>query len=89
MVKMQEKRNQQLTQNIQMMTTEMRTDEPRISIVTRRGAVTSSDKMDGKKEYESAWVRKPNKKAPIFIFRKKKKYLWKQSEVLWIWEFDL
>ena len=46
---------QQLMHNIQMMT-----NEPWISIVTKSGVVTSSDKEDGKKEFEDigAWVRK-------------------------------
>jgi len=49
MEKMQEKVYQQLTQNIQMMIAKRRTNEPQISIVTRSGAVTGSDKVDEKR----------------------------------------
>lgn len=52
MAKMEEKRNQKLSQNIQMINTERRIDKPQISIVTRSGVTTSSDKVDGKKESE-------------------------------------
>lgn len=53
MVKMQEKRNQQLTQNIEMMNFERRTDEPQISILTRSGFAIGSDKAEEKKKYEN------------------------------------
>lgn len=48
------------------MTTEPRTDEPRIDIVTRNVAATGNDKADGKKVVEDTWVRKTTEKAPMF-----------------------
>lgn len=53
-----------------MMTTKRRTDEPQISTITRSGVATGSDKTDGKKETESAWVRKTVEKVPIFYIHK-------------------
>lgn len=72
MAKMQGKRNQQLTHNIQMMTAGKRTNEAWINIVTRSGAATGSGITDGKKESKSAWVRKIAKKVPIFDIQKEK-----------------
>ena len=75
MVKMQEKRNQPPTQNIQMMNAKKRTDEPCINIVTRSRVVTESDKADGKKEFENigAWVRKTIEKVHITDVHKENK----------------
>lgn len=44
MEKMQENKNQQSTQNIQMMTVEPMTDKPHISIVKWSGITTEGDK---------------------------------------------
>jgi len=55
---MQKKRNQQPEANIQMMTIEPREDQPCIKIITRSRATTRNDKVNGKKEAESTWVRK-------------------------------
>jgi len=66
MTKMQEKRNQQLTQNIQIMPAEPRNNKPHINIVTRSGVVTGDDKADGKKEVEATSVRKTTEKFPMF-----------------------
>jgi len=49
-----------------MMNVERRIDEPRISMVTRSGAVTRSDKEYEKKEYETTWIRKTTKKYLVF-----------------------
>jgi len=68
--KMQEKKNPDLTQDIQMMTTELRTDEPHINIGTRNGAATGNDKLDGKKVFEDTWGRKTTDKAPMFNIHK-------------------
>ena len=70
MAKMQEKMNQQPTQNIHMMTVERRIEEPKINIGNRSGVATGSDKEDEKKESENAWVIKIVEKAPIFYIHK-------------------
>jgi len=56
-----------------MMNAERRTDEPRISIVTRSGASTRSDKADERKESESTWVRKIAEKSYFFFYNQKEK----------------
>ena len=72
MEKIQEKKNQQLKQNVQMMTTKPRTGEPHINIVTRSGAMTRNDKANGKKEVEATWVRNTTEKSPVFDIQKEK-----------------
>jgi len=64
---MQEKRNQQPIENIQMMTLEPREDRPRIDIVTRSRAATGNLKSNGKKKVETTWVRKTTKKASTLV----------------------
>lgn len=71
--KMQEKRNQQLAANVQMMTVEPREDQPCIDIVTRSGNVTENDKAEGKKEVEATWIRKTTENSPTFDILKEKK----------------
>ena len=53
-----------------MMTIERRTEEPRISIVTRSGVVNRSDNPDEKKESKSTGVRKTVEKVPNFDIQK-------------------
>ena len=72
MEKMQENKNKQPPQNIQMMTTEPRNNETHINIVTRSGVVTGNDKTDGKKDVEVTWVRKTIEKSPVFDIQKEK-----------------
>jgi len=72
MENVQEKRNKQLTQNIQIMTTKRRGEKSRISIVTRSGATIESDKAYENKESESTWVRKTVEKVPFFDIQKEK-----------------
>lgn len=64
-----------------MMIIERRIDEPQISILTRGGATTCSDKANEKKEFESAWVRKTAKEVPIFYIQKEKEVF---MEAKWI-----
>ena len=54
------------------MTTERRIDKPQISIVIRSGAVTCSDKEDGKKESKSSWVKNIAEKVVVFDIQKEK-----------------
>ena len=49
-----------------MMALKRTIDEPWISIVTRSGAMTRSDKEDEKKESEGTWVRKIVEKVLVF-----------------------
>jgi len=55
-----------------MINVERRTNEPRISIVTRSGVATGSDKENEKKESKSAWVRRNAKKVSTFYIHKEK-----------------
>jgi len=48
------------------MTTERRTDDPQINIVTRSRALTGDDRVNEKKEYETTWVRNIAKKSSVF-----------------------
>ena len=64
------RKNQRSTQSIQIMIVGRRINESQISIVTRSGAAAGSDKVDGKKEYEGAWVRKTTEKVPVFDIQK-------------------
>lgn len=67
-----ENKNPQPTQNIQMMTVELRTDEPCTNIVTRSGPAIGNDKEYGKKVVEHTWVRKTTNKALMFDIHKEK-----------------
>lgn len=55
-----------------MMIIERRIEEPWISIITRSGDVTSSDKVNEKKESGKTWVRKTVEKVPIYYIQNEK-----------------
>lgn len=49
-----------------MMTAFPREDQLHIDIITRSGAVTGTDKGNGKKEAKATWVRKTTEKYLTF-----------------------
>lgn len=59
---MQEKKNQQSTQNIEMMRSEPHENDPSVNIVTWSGVATSEDKVKGKQLKSDSWFRKASKK---------------------------
>lgn len=58
------------TQNLQMMMSELREEDPNVNIMLRRSITTGDDK--GKKPKESAWVRKAPRKEPEFDLERMK-----------------
>ena len=58
----------QLAQNLRMMRSEPREEDPNVNIVLRSGITTGDDK--GKKSEESAWVCKAPTKEPEFDFER-------------------
>ena len=70
MAKMQEKKNQQPTQNMKMMRSEQHEDDPRINIVTQSGVDTREDKVEVKDPEVDAWVRKAGEKSTGFNLQK-------------------
>jgi len=67
---MQEKKTKRPTQNIQMMRSEPREDDPSVNIMIRTGIATGEDK--GKHPEENGWVRKATKKEVGFNLSKAK-----------------
>lgn len=72
MAKMQENKNQQTMQNIQMMRSEQRKDDPRINTLTQSGTTTREDKAEDKNPEADTCVRKARENNTGFDLQEEK-----------------
>ena len=59
-------------QNLQMMISKVREDDPSVNMVTGSGADMGVDKAEGKKPVADAWVRKAREKSNGFNMQREK-----------------
>lgn len=74
---MQEKKNQQPMQNIQMMISEPHEGDLSINIVTWSGVATSEDKVEGRKLELDSWFRKDGENMLGLIYKEKRRHSWR------------
>lgn len=66
LAKIQERRTQMVQPNVQKISIERRTQDPRIPVVTKGGAATGDDQMNVVVPPEGPWVKKAVKMSPDF-----------------------
>lgn len=79
---MQERRAQEAQPNVQKISAERRTEDPRLHVVTRGGATKGDDQMNVDAPPEGPWVKKVVNKPHAFDPLQEREYFTKPQESL-------